>query len=116
MTSSDRVRPAAITARGWGWWHAGRTRPAVRGLDLDIQAGERVLLLGPSGAGKSTLMQLLTRFYEPQQGTITIDALDIAELKLPSLRSHIGVVTQETYLFHDTIANNLKYGKLDATD
>ncbi len=59
MTSSDRVRPAAITARGWGWWHAGRTRPAVRGLDLDIQAGERVLLLGPSGAGKSTLLHAL---------------------------------------------------------
>lgn len=59
MTSFDRVRPATITARGWGWRHAGRSRPAVSGLDLDIQPGERVLLLGPSGAGKSTLLHAL---------------------------------------------------------
>ena len=59
MTSSTGVRPAAVTARGWGWRHAGRTRPAVSGLDLDIRPGERVLLLGPSGAGKSTLLHAL---------------------------------------------------------
>jgi energy-coupling factor transporter ATP-binding protein EcfA2 len=59
MTSLDEVRPAAVTARGWGWRHAGRPRPAVSGLDLDIGPGERVLLLGPSGAGKSTLLHAL---------------------------------------------------------
>ncbi|MDF9752028.1 ATP-binding cassette domain-containing protein [Arthrobacter sp. ES3-54] len=59
MRSSPGVRPAAVTARGWGWRHAGRPRPAVSGLDLDIQPGERVLLLGPSGAGKSTLLHAL---------------------------------------------------------
>ena len=59
MTSSDNVRPAAVTARGWGWRHAGRSQPAVHGLDLDIQPGERLLLLGPSGAGKSTLLHAL---------------------------------------------------------
>ena len=59
MTSSDSVRPAAVTARGWGWRHAGRSLPAVHGLDLDIRPGERVLLLGPSGAGKSTLLHAL---------------------------------------------------------
>ena len=58
-TSAGSVRPAAITARGWGWRHAGRPRPAVSGLDLDIRPGERVLLLGPSGAGKSTLLHAL---------------------------------------------------------
>ena len=59
MTPSNTVRPAAVTARGWGWRHAGRSRPAVNGLDLDIRPGERVLLLGPSGAGKSTLLHAL---------------------------------------------------------
>ena len=59
MTSFNDVRPAAVTARGWGWRHAGRSRPAVSGLDLDIRPGERVLLLGPSGAGKSTLLHAL---------------------------------------------------------
>lgn len=59
MTSYDSVRPAAVTARGWGWRHAGRSRPAVHGLDLEIRQGERVLLLGPSGAGKSTLLHAL---------------------------------------------------------
>jgi energy-coupling factor transport system ATP-binding protein len=59
MTSSETVRPATVTARGWGWRHAGRSRPAVSGLDLDIRPGERVLLLGPSGAGKSTLLHAL---------------------------------------------------------
>ncbi|WP_104174795.1 ABC transporter ATP-binding protein [Arthrobacter sp. Y81] len=59
MTFSDSVRPAAVTARGWGWRHAGRSQPAVHGLDLEIQPGERVLLLGPSGAGKSTLLHAL---------------------------------------------------------
>lgn len=91
-------------------------RPTLHNINLAIEAGQLAAFVGPSGAGKSTLMQLLTRFYEPQQGEITIDAVNIAELKLSSLRSHIGVVTQETYLFHDTIANNLRYGKLDASD
>src|SRR6478609_10903765 len=59
MGTLDDVRPAAVTARGWGWRHAGRSRPAISGLDLDISPGERVLLLGPSGAGKSTLLHAL---------------------------------------------------------
>lgn len=84
MTSSDTVRPAAITARGWGWRHAGRTRPAVSGLDLDVRPGERVLLLGPSGAGKSTLLHALagvlgdssTGGADPASGTASGTAAD----------------------------------------
>jgi ATP-binding cassette subfamily B protein len=91
-------------------------RQVLFGVDLEIRAGQIVAFVGPSGAGKSTLMQLLMRFYEPSAGTITVDGINIADIKLESLRSHIGVVTQETYLFHDTIGANLRYGKLDATD
>lgn len=91
-------------------------REVLHNVNIDIEAGQIAAFVGPSGAGKSTLMQLLMRFYEPSSGTITVDGTDISTIKLASLRNHIGVVTQETYLFHDTIAANLKYGKLDATD
>lgn len=90
-------------------------RKVINEITIKIEAGQLAAFVGPSGAGKSTLMQLITRFYEPDEGVVTIDGVDIATLKLSDLRRHIGVVTQETYLFHDTIANNLKYGKLDAT-
>ncbi len=109
------------TVRGEVWFNDvsfaySEDRPVLYSINVLIEAGQLAAFVGPSGAGKSTLMQLLTRFYEPQEGKITIDGVNISELKLASLRSHIGVVTQETYLFHDTIASNLRYGKLDATD
>jgi ATP-binding cassette, subfamily B, bacterial len=91
-------------------------RQVLQNINIDIKAGQLAAFVGPSGAGKSTLMQLLMRFYEPLEGQITVDGIDISTIGMQSLRSHIGVVTQETYLFHDTIAANLRYGKLDATD
>ncbi len=90
-------------------------RPALRGIDLRIAPGRVAAFVGPSGAGKTTITQLLPRFYDPQSGAITIDGLDVRELELSSLRSHIGIVTQETYLFHDTIEKNLRYGNDAAT-
>jgi ATP-binding cassette subfamily B protein len=72
-------------------------------------------LVGPSGAGKTTISMLLPRFYLQQEGTITIDGQDVREVSLSSLRENIGIVTQETYLFHDTIFNNLIYAKPAAT-
>lgn len=90
-------------------------RQVLNDININISAGQIAAFVGPSGAGKSTLMQLLMRFYDPTAGEIVVDGVDIRTVKLPSLRSHIGVVTQETYLFHDTIGSNLKYGKLDAT-
>jgi ATP-binding cassette subfamily B protein len=73
-------------------------------------------LVGPSGAGKTTITNLIPRFYAPQSGIVLIDGVDVQGAALASVRRDIGIVTQETYLFHDTIAANLKYGKLDATD
>ncbi|MCS6851942.1 MAG: ABC transporter ATP-binding protein/permease [Gemmataceae bacterium] len=84
--------------------------PALRHLDLVIPAGETVALVGPNGCGKSTVVNLLCRFYDPQEGTITIDGLDIRAVTLRSLRQQFGLVTQETTLFDDTIYNNIRHG------
>ncbi|MFH1372623.1 MAG: ABC transporter ATP-binding protein [bacterium] len=79
-------------------------------VSFEVQRGEVVALVGPSGGGKSTLLDLLPRFYDPQQGAILIDGIDIRRLSLKSLRSLMGIVTQETFLFNDTIRNNIAYG------
>jgi ATP-binding cassette subfamily B protein len=84
-------------------------------LDLEIAAGECVALVGSSGAGKSTLVALVPRLYDPTAGRVTVDDHDLRDLDLASLRSHIAMVTQETYLFHDTILENLRYGRPGAT-
>jgi subfamily B ATP-binding cassette protein MsbA len=89
--------------------------PVLRGLDLRIRPGEVVALVGPSGAGKSTLADLLPRFHEPTAGRVTLDGHDLRTLRLSDLRSLMGIVTQETILFHDTIAANIAYGRDDAT-
>ncbi len=89
------------------------TRPVLRDVSLPIRAGEIVALVGPSGAGKSTFVNLLPRFFDPTAGRVTIDGLDIRDLKLKSLRALIGIVTQETVLFNDTIRNNIAYGRSD---
>lgn len=86
------------------------------GLDLTISAGETVALVGPSGAGKTTLANLIPRFYEIDSGTITIDGLDIRNMTLRSLRSQIGTVQQDVFLFNGTLRENIAYGNLDATD
>lgn len=88
----------------------------LRKVDLSIHAGETVALVGPSGAGKTTLCSLLPRFYDVEEGSITIDGMDIREMKLESLRSMIGIVQQDVFLFDGTIRENIAYGKLDATE
>ena len=90
--------------------------PALRDVSLLIPAGTTLALVGPSGSGKSTLAALLARLWEPTQGEILLDGKDLRSIRLKSLRSHIGVVTQETYLFHGSIAENLRYGRPDASD
>ena len=90
-------------------------RPAVSGISLRMEPGRKYALVGQSGAGKSTLFSLLMRFYDPDQGAVRIDGRDIREYQQQSLRENIGIVNQDIFLFHDTIFNNIRYGKLDAT-
>ncbi|CAG9622062.1 ABC transporter ATP-binding protein [Sutcliffiella rhizosphaerae] len=88
----------------------------LNNINMSIKAGETVAIVGPSGAGKTTLCSLLPRFYELEQGSILIDGYDTRELKLESLRSQIGIVQQDVFLFSGTIRENMSYGKLNATD
>ncbi|MGH9554008.1 MAG: ABC transporter ATP-binding protein, partial [Terriglobales bacterium] len=91
-------------------------RPALNHISFRVEPGQMAAFVGPSGAGKTTITQLVPRFYDPQQGAVRIDGHDLRELSLSSLRSHIGIVTQETYLFHDTIESNLRYARSEATE
>jgi ATP-binding cassette subfamily B protein len=85
-------------------------------IDLDVRAGETVALVGQTGSGKSTLMKLLLRFYDPRSGRILLDGQDIARLVVQDLRAAIGFVSQDVYLFHGTVRDNIAYGRPDADD
>jgi ABC-type multidrug transport system fused ATPase/permease subunit len=99
---------------GLGFSYPGRQH-TLTDISFDVRPGERVAVVGHTGAGKSTLMSLLIRFYDPQQGRIEIDGIDIRDLSLDSLRHQVSVVLQEPLLFSGTIADNIRYGKLDAS-
>ncbi|MFW6058333.1 MAG: ABC transporter ATP-binding protein, partial [Persicimonas sp.] len=90
--------------------------PILRDFALDVPAGATVGIVGPNGAGKTTLINLLLRFYEPQDGQISIDGLDISEMKMDDLRGAIGLVSQSVFLFHGTVRENIAYGTFEATD
>ncbi|QRM54853.1 ABC transporter ATP-binding protein/permease [Sinorhizobium sp. BG8] len=91
-------------------------RPILKGVTFDVPAGKTVAVVGPSGAGKSTLSRLLYRFYDVQEGSITIDGQDVRDVTQTSLRRVIGMVPQDTVLFNDTIAYNIRYGRPSASD
>ncbi|MBA3039455.1 MAG: ABC transporter ATP-binding protein/permease [Alphaproteobacteria bacterium] len=91
-------------------------RPILKGISFEVPAGKTVAVVGPSGAGKSTISRLLYRFYDIQQGSITIDGQDVRDITQKSLRSAIGMVPQDTVLFNDTIAYNIRYGRPSASD
>ena len=94
----------------------GDGSPVLRGLSLQVQPGQVVAVLGGTGSGKSSLINLVPRFYDPQEGRILIDGHDIRDVAVQDLRRQIGIVPQETFLFSDTIRNNIAFGRPDATD
>ncbi|MGH2515916.1 MAG: ABC transporter ATP-binding protein, partial [Ktedonobacterales bacterium] len=91
-------------------------RPVLHGLNLRIKPGQTVAIVGPTGAGKSTIAGLITRFYDVQEGAVLVDGHDVRTVTQQSLRSQIGVVLQEPFLFTGTIRENIRYGRLDASD
>ncbi|KAK4047946.1 Iron-sulfur clusters transporter atm1, mitochondrial [Microbotryomycetes sp. JL221] len=91
-------------------------RPIFRNVSFKVPAGKKIAIVGPSGSGKSTVFRLLFRFYEPSTGSILIDGQDLKQIELESLRKSIGVVPQDTPLFHSDVLHNIRYGRLDATD
>jgi subfamily B ATP-binding cassette protein MsbA len=90
-------------------------KEVLKNISLTIEKGKTVALVGPSGGGKSTLMDLIPRFHDPKSGTIAIDGFDYKDLSVESIRSQMGIVNQESFLFNDTIFNNIAFGKPDAT-
>jgi ATP-binding cassette subfamily C protein CydCD len=107
--------PATTRFEGVTFGYQRGRRPALAGLTFDVRAGETVGIVGSSGAGKSTLANLLLRFSDPQQGRVLVGGQDIRTLPLELLRRQVAVVAQDTYLFHGTVADNLRLGKPEAT-
>jgi ATP-binding cassette subfamily B protein len=91
-------------------------QPIIKNISLQAKAGQTIALVGPTGAGKTTIINLLTRFYEVNDGRITIDGRDIRHVSKADLRQKLGIVLQDTFLFADTVMENIRYGRLDATD
>jgi subfamily B ATP-binding cassette protein MsbA len=98
------------------WFAYEEGQPVIKGVDLNVKAGEMVAFVGQSGSGKTTMINLLQRNYDVTDGSITVDGIDIRDMQLKSLRRQIGVVIQETILFNATIRENIRYGRLEASN
>ncbi|MFE6281214.1 ABC transporter ATP-binding protein/permease [Streptomyces sp. NPDC057877] len=113
---ADWAGPPRLRFENVEFTYPGADRPTLRGVTFTAEAGHTTAVVGPSGAGKSTLLALLLRHHDPQRGRITVDGLDTGAYALDALRRGIAVVSQETYLFHATIAANLRLARPGATD
>jgi len=105
-----------IELRNISFGYENESRHVLREINLRIEAGSMVALVGESGGGKSTLTKLFPRFHDPTSGAVLWDGVDLRDVKLSSLRSHLALVTQETVLFNDTVRHNIAYGRPEATD
>jgi ATP-binding cassette subfamily B protein len=114
------VDPAQVTGHvqisDVSFAYPGADRPALSGISLDIPAGSTLALVGETGSGKTTLASLVARLYDPGSGSIRIDGIDLRDMRLTDLAAIVGVVSQETYLLHTTVRENLRYARPDATD
>lgn len=97
-------------------FHYEENEPVLRNISLRIRQGESLAIVGPNGCGKSTFVNLLLRFYDPVDGAVRLDDTDLRDVRQHDLRKHIGLVTQQTMLFDDTVMSNIRYGSLDASD
>src|SRR5438094_498671 len=111
----DGVQPS-MELRGVSFRYDGVEAWALRDISLTVRAGEVLALVGSSGAGKTTLVNLIPRFYDPTEGALLIDGVDLREIRLAALRGQIGIVSQETLLFDDTVRNNIAYGRDEISD
>ena len=98
------------------WMSYNENEPVLRGVSLEALPGQTVALVGPTGAGKTTVINLIPRFYDVERGAVLIDGYDVRDVTRASLRRQIGIVLQDTFLFSDTVMNNIRYGRLEATD
>ncbi len=112
ITAGERSLEGPIESVGFDHVHLAYGEvEALRGIDLEVRVGETVALVGDSGGGKTSLVNMVLRFYDPTEGTVRINGVDARELDLAELRSRIGVVTQRVYIFNDTVASNIAYGR-----
>jgi ATP-binding cassette subfamily B protein len=105
-----------VCLRGVGFSYAGAQRPTLDGVDVTLLAGRSLAIVGETGSGKTTLSYLIPRLYDATSGVVTIDGVDVRDLSFATLAAAVGVVSQETYLFHASVADNLRFAKPDATD
>jgi len=115
-TSRRVARPHKMLSLESVSFHYQEDEPVLEDVNMQVPHGETIAIVGANGCGKSTLASLVPRFYDPTQGAVTLDGVDLRAMGIRDLRDRVGLVMQQPYLFNDTVANNIRYGSLEATD